>query len=72
MIKVIKYISLLLSIVIAVGAVNITALATETTPFKNLTIPGTINLIDFDNGGPGVAFSETVTELLNIYLSLDR
>ncbi|WP_075341422.1 Ig-like domain-containing protein [Tenacibaculum agarivorans] len=33
----------------------------EQTPFKNHTIPGVINAVDFDNGGQGIAYNDTTT-----------
>ena len=37
--------------------ISIVAEAAETTPFKQHDLPGTINMADFDLGGPGVGHS---------------
>ncbi|MBP3448270.1 MAG: S-layer homology domain-containing protein [Clostridia bacterium] len=51
-----RYCSLLLAMMMLLGA-SFVAEAAEATPFKQHNLPGTINMADFDLGGPGVGHS---------------
>ena len=51
-----RYCSLLLAMMMLLGA-SFAAEAAEATPFKQHNLPGTINMADFDLGGPGVGHS---------------
>lgn len=51
-----KYCALLLAMMMLLGA-SFIAEAAEATPFKKHDLPGSINMADFDLGGPGVGHS---------------
>ena len=52
-----RYCSLLLAIMMLLTGSSFVAEAEEATPFKQHNLPGTINMADFDLGGPGIGHS---------------